>query len=197
MQLRQGRRRRSYRLTRQRVRFLQMKRGCFDTIHPTAAIIYFGFALAMPMLLLHPVLLGISFLSALAWTVQLKGARNALQFFCRFILPLMLLTAILNPIFNHKGLTVLFYLKRNPVTLESVAYGAASGVMLGSVLLIFSCFNRIITDDKILYLFGRIIPSLAVVLSMALLCSAVYNTSEKNRTCAALFGWGSCIKKHC
>ena len=132
-----------------------MKRDCFDTIHPTAAIIYFGFALAMPMLLLHPMLLGISFLSALAWTVQLNGMRDALRFFCRFILPLMLLTAILNPIFNHKGLTVLFYLKRNPVTLESVAYGAA-------------CFNRIITDDKILYLFGRIIPSLAVVLSMAL-----------------------------
>lgn len=109
----------------------------------------------------------------------------------------MLLTAILNPIFNHKGLTVLFYLKRNPVTLESVAYGAASGVMLGSVLLIFSCFNRIITDDKILYLFGRIIPSLAVVLSMALRFVPLFTTQAKNRTCAALFGWGSCIKKHC
>lgn len=58
-----------------------MKRDCFDTIHPTAAIIYFGFALAMPMLLLHPMLLGISFLSALAWTVQLKGMRDALRFF--------------------------------------------------------------------------------------------------------------------
>ncbi len=179
MQLRQGRRRRSYRLTRQRVRFLQMKRDCFDTIHPTAAIIYFGFALAMPMLLLHPMLLGISFLSALAWTVQLNGMRDALRFFCRFILPLMLLTAILNPIFNHKGLTVLFYLKRNPVTLESVAYGAASGVMLGSVLLIFSCFNRIITDDKILYLFGKIIPSLAVVLSMALRFVPLFTTQAK------------------
>ena len=156
-----------------------MKRDCFDTIHPTAAIIYFGFALAMPMLLLHPMLLGISFLSALAWTVQLNGMRDALRFFCRFILPLMLLTAILNPIFNHKGLTVLFYLKRNPVTLESVAYGAASGVMLGSVLLIFSCFNRIITDDKILYLFGRIIPSLAVVLSMALRFVPLFTTQAK------------------
>lgn len=99
--------------------------------------------------------------------------------FCRFILPLMLLTAILNPIFNHKGLTVLFYLKRNPVTLESVAYGAASGVMLGSVLLIFSCFNRIITDDKILYLFGRIIPSLAVVISMALRFVPLFTTQAK------------------
>lgn len=91
----------------------------------------------------------------------------------------MLLTAILNPIFNHKGLTVLFYLKRNPVTLESVAYGAASGVMLGSVLLIFSCFNRIITDDKILYLFGRIIPSLAVVISMALRFVPLFTTQAK------------------
>jgi len=91
----------------------------------------------------------------------------------------MLLTAILNPIFNHKGLTVLFYLKRNPVTLESVAYGAASGVMLGSVLLIFSCFNRIITDDKILCCSGRIIPSLAVVLSMALRFVPLFTTQAK------------------
>ena len=64
-------------------------------------------------------------------------------------------------------------------TLESVAYGAASGVMLGSVLLIFSCFNRIITDDKILYLFGRIIPSLAVVISMALRFVPLFTTQAK------------------
>lgn len=156
-----------------------MKRDCFDTIHPTTAIVYFGFAIAVPMLLLHPVLLGISFFCALAWTMQLKGARDALLFFLKFILPLMLLTAVLNPIFNHKGLTVLFYLKRNPITLESVMYGAASGVMLGTVLLVFSCFNRIITDDKILYLFGRVIPSLAVVISMALRFVPLFSAQAK------------------
>lgn len=81
-------------------------------------------------------LLGISFLSALAWTVQLNGMRDALRF-------LQVHSAAdasdgnSEPDFQPQGAYGAFYLKRNPVTLESVAYGAASGVMLGSVLLIF------------------------------------------------------------
>ena len=40
--------------------------------------------------------------------------------------------------------------------------------MISTVALWFSCVNRVITSDKVVYLFGRITPSLSLVLSMAL-----------------------------
>ena len=40
--------------------------------------------------------------------------------------------------------------------------------MLSTVLLWFLNFNRVITSDKFIYLFGRIIPALSLVLSMTL-----------------------------
>ena len=56
----------------------------------------------------------------------------------------------------------------NPLTLESMLYGVAAAVMLASVVLWFSSYNEIMTSDKFVYLFGRVIPALSLVLSMAL-----------------------------
>lgn len=40
--------------------------------------------------------------------------------------------------------------------------------MLCAVLLWFVCYNRVLTSDKFVYLFGRVIPALSLVLSMTL-----------------------------
>ncbi len=32
----------------------------------------------------------------------------------------------------------------------------------------FSCYNKVMTSDKFIYLFGRLIPALSLILSMAL-----------------------------
>ena len=47
-------------------------------------------------------------------------------------------------------------------------YGVAAAVMLASVVLWFSSYNEVMTSDKFVYLFGRVIPALSLVLSMAL-----------------------------
>ena len=51
---------------------------------------------------------------------------------------------------------------------ESILYGLAMGVMFGSVLLWFSCYNNVMTSDKFIYLFGRVIPALSLVFAMVL-----------------------------
>ena len=80
-----------------------------------------------------------------------------------------LLAALVNPAFNHAGMTILTYLPTgNPLTLESILYGLAAGCMLCAVLLWFVCYNRVLTSDKFVYLFGRVIPALSLVLSMTL-----------------------------
>lgn len=86
----------------------------------------------------------------------------------RYMLPLLLFTALLNPLFNHRGATVLFQLPNgSSITLEAVAYGGAAAGMLLAVVVWFRCFGAVITSDKFLYLFGRISPSLSLLLSMA------------------------------
>lgn len=163
-------------------------RSAFDAVNPITAFVFFAFALAMPMLLVHPILLGISFFAAAVWLFLLRG-RRALGYLLKFVLPVMLLTALLNPVFNHGGVTTLFYLRYNPVTLEAVLYGLSSALMLGAVVLWFGCFNEIFTSDKLLYLTGRLAPSLALVLSMALRFVPLF-TKQAKRIAAAQRGAG-------
>lgn len=145
-----------------------MKNDIFKSYHPFIGILYFVQVIVYAMLFMHPVCLGISFLCAFLYAVRLNG-KKALQFGLRFMLPTLLLTAVLNPAFSHEGVTILTYLPSgNPLTLESILYGLAAAVMLVTVVCWFSCYNAVMTSDKFVYLFGRIIPALSLVLSMAL-----------------------------
>ena len=86
-----------------------------------------------------------------------------------WLLPMALLAALVNPAFVHQGATILTYFPSgNPLTLESILYGCASGVLLAAVVLWFVCVTDVITSDKVVYLFGRIIPALSLLLSMTL-----------------------------
>lgn len=143
-------------------------RDAFSSYHPIINFLYFVLVLVFTMFFMHPVSLAISLLSALAYSVCLNGTR-AVRFSLTVILPMMLIAAVVNPIFNHEGATILTYLPSdNPLTLESMAYGVASAFMLAGVITWFSCYSAVMTSDKFVYLFGRLIPALSLVLSMTL-----------------------------
>ena len=149
-----------------------MERMCgkdaFEGYHPMIAFVYFGMMFAGVLAFAHPLAQGISLVCALVYAVRQEG-RGAAQFTLKFCLPMLLLTAILNPAFSHGGVTILAYLPTgNPLTMESILYGLSAGTMLACALLWFRSFNRVITSDKFVYLFGRILPVLSLVLSMTL-----------------------------
>ena len=141
-------------------------RDRFSFYHPLVNFLYFTLVIGFSMALNHPLAQGISLICAIIYAVQTDG-RKAVLFTLRWCLPVMLLTAFVNPAFSHQGVTILLYLPTgNPLTLESILYGISSGVMIATVMLWFLNFNRVITSDKFIYLFGRIIPALSLVLSM-------------------------------
>ena len=73
-----------------------------------------------------------------------------LKFFCGVIV-VFLTSAVINPLFSHRGSTLLFYLfTGNPVTLESIVYGVATAGIICAMIMWFGSFNIIITTDKIL-----------------------------------------------
>lgn len=143
-------------------------KDCFSSYHPIINMLYFVLVLVFAMFFMHPVCLVISFVCAFIYSVYLNG-KKALRFNALFILPMLIMTAFLNPLFNHEGQTILKYMHNgNPLTLESIIYGAAAALMLVTVISWFSCFNVVMTADKFVYLLGRIIPALSLILSMSL-----------------------------
>ena len=145
-----------------------MGKDAFSGYHPVINFIFFVEVLVFSMCFMHPVSLSISLVCSMAYAVFL-GGKKTLRFYLRLLLPMMLMAAVLNPAFNHQGVTVLTYLPSgNPLTMESIVYGFAAAVMLASVVMWFSCYNTVMTSEKFVYLFGRIIPALSLVLSMTL-----------------------------
>ena len=140
----------------------------FYNYHPTVNLLYFTLVIAFAMLLTHPVAQAIALVCAITYAVSAEG-KKSVMFLLKFCLPMVLLTAFINPAFSHEGVTILYYFSSgNPLTLESILYGVGAGVMLVTVLLWFSAFSRVMTSDKFIYLFGKVIPALSLVLSMSL-----------------------------
>ena len=140
----------------------------FAQYHPLVNFSYFTLVIALSMALNHPLAQGISLVCAYFYAVQAEG-KKAVRFALQWCLPMVLLTAFINPAFSHEGVTILLYFPTgNPLTLESILYGLSSGIMIATVVLWFLNFHRVITSDKFIYLFGRIIPAMSLVLSMTL-----------------------------
>lgn len=143
-------------------------RDSFSEYHPFINLIYFVFVISFSIVLTHPLIQVISLLCAVVYAVSADG-RKGVIFLLKYCLPMVLLTAFINPAFNHEGITILLYFPNgNPLTLESILYGFSAGVMIITTLMWFSSFNRVMTTDKFIYLFGKVIPSLSLVLSMSL-----------------------------
>ncbi|MBZ9634849.1 energy-coupling factor transporter transmembrane component T [Clostridium sp. FP1] len=140
----------------------------FSTFHPVINFSYFTAVLLFSMFFIHPIFLGIALICSFTYSIMLKG-KSALKFNLIYMLPLLVFMAIINPAFNHEGVTIIFYLKNgNPITLESILYGVMSAGMFISVILWFSCYNVVMTSDKFIYIFGKIIPALSLIFSMVL-----------------------------
>ncbi|GMQ59965.1 energy-coupling factor transporter transmembrane component T [Vallitalea sediminicola] len=143
-------------------------RSAFEGYHPIVNFLYFTFVFIYSMIFMHPLCLSISLICAFSYSVTLRG-NKAIRFNLVYLLPMMIIAALINPAFNHEGITILTYLDSgNPLTLESITFGIAASVMLASVVCWFSCYNVIMTSDKFIYLFGRVIPALSLIISMAL-----------------------------
>ena len=141
--------------------------GTFYRSHPLLNFLYFGGVIGVTMFSNHPAFLMASFALAWGYSVLLRG-KKAWRLNSLILLPTMVLTVLLNTLNVHNGVTVLFYLNDNPITKEAIVYGLATALMLASTIIWFSCFSAVVTEDKFLYLFGRIAPTVALTLSMIL-----------------------------
>jgi energy-coupling factor transport system permease protein len=144
-----------------------MTRNYFAELHPSVNLLYFASMIGFSMFFLHPVLTLVSLFGSLAYYAALHP-RKLPRYLLKFVLPMLLLMSAANPLLNHAGNTILLYVNDNPFTLEACAYGVTAAVMFVGVLTWFSCSSVVLSADKIIYLFGRTVPSLSLVFSMVL-----------------------------
>ncbi len=142
-----------------------MKR--FESCHPIFLMSYFVAVLILTMFNAHPVITGISLIFALSFFFMLTGFNKGIKSVL-WAIPLMLVMALTNPVFVHKGETILFFLNDNPVTLEAVFYGINASLTITAVYYWFQCYHAVMTSDKFVYLFGRVAPKLSLMLSLVL-----------------------------
>lgn len=139
----------------------------FSDYHPLVLLVYFLSILAVAMFVNNPVIGIFALIGGILFCAMLSK-RSETAGNLGFYIPLFFMVAITNPLFSHNGVTPLFFLNGNPVTAEAFAYGIAIAVTVTGVMMWCKCYSAVMTSDKFLYLFGKAIPKLSLVLSMAL-----------------------------
>ena len=139
--------------------------GRFDELNPAAIAVYYLAVTVITMFSMNPVmlLLSLSF-SLITYCLYARGSVRVHL----FSLLLFIILAVINPLFVHNGMTVLFYLNNRPITLEATLYGICASAMVTATLYRLRSLTHDFTSDKLLYLFGRFSPKLSLILSMAL-----------------------------
>ena len=137
-----------------------------EQYNPIVITLYFLSVSGILMFSQNPILLAVGFVGALSYALARNERPSArMHVFCAL---LFLLLALINPLLSHNGKTVLFVVNDSPITLEATVYGAVSAGILVAVLYLFDSLTRILTRDKLLYVFGSLSPKLALILSMGL-----------------------------
>lgn len=151
---------------------------------------------------MNPVIIAVTFVSVVMLGALIGKKKFTKMLFIIYI-PASLVAVIINPLFSHEGITILRYFPSgNPLTLESVVYGAAGGVTVCGICVLFYSFNVVMTSDRIMYLTAKVMPAIALTISMSLRfipefkrqmgqvsrsCGHVLKTGGKLRNGAAVF----------
>ncbi len=143
----------------------------FSYLHPLTKCIYLVCLALCVMATMNPFCLAAVF-AVLFVYLRISGAGGfSLRGFYGFLAAAMIL---LNLLFNHRGVHVLFYLFDRPVTLESLIWGLTSALLVLCIILISALWSKSIAVDEFLFVFGRLIPKTALLICMTLSFSALF-----------------------
>lgn len=143
-----------------------MVRG-FQSFHPIILLFYYLLAIAGLMLNQHPMFLAVAAMAILLINFMLDGGRE-LKKWRTMIVIMGTLTLILTPFFNQRGNHLLFYVFEKQVYLEAVWQGGMISLTLVCILTLFLTFNIVITPDKFVFLFSKILPQWALLIMLSM-----------------------------
>ena len=137
----------------------------YSEMNPAAVTVHLMLTACITIFCMEPFLLGISLLCAIAFFIMQNGRKHAAFHIGAIGMPTLF--ALLNPLWNQHGTTVLFFINQRAYTAEALFYGAVTGIRLAAVLYWFRSFSQLMTSEKLFYLFRFLSPKLALIFSMA------------------------------
>lgn len=141
-----------------------MNKMLFKQSHPLVTSCYYLLMLLIVMSTINPVIIGFFFFGSLFFQLfYLNGKPKKTLIFPLFSLVLITVT---NPLFVHRGATILFFLFNKPVTKEAFIYGFFMGMMIATVIYLFQNFQRAVSSEQFFYLFGKRFSKVTLILSL-------------------------------
>lgn len=137
----------------------------FQKYHPLVIFLYLLGGIGVSMCTMHPVILLLSLGMMSAFGSLWIGK----TFWIRLIglgVPIAVFSVILMPLFSHRGETAVLYINDMPVTQEMIFYGVALLLLLLTVFAWFQIAAFLCNQEKILYLFGKVLPKFGLLLAM-------------------------------
>ena len=139
----------------------------FEACHPAVNFIFFAAAIYGAVSFKHPVFLAIAYACAFAYSVKRCGRRAVV--FNLGLLPLILAFALYYSSYHHFGVTVLRKnFIGNSITWESFVYGLVIGLRFVTLCMWLEAMFRVVSSDKVVYLFGKVSPLLSLFLTILL-----------------------------
>lgn len=139
----------------------------FAKRHPVVIFAYYLIAFMIMLIIGHPVLFAITAGCMVFCRFLQVGGRLCLRSLF-YSLGAIALCLIINPLCNHRGVTLLFTIGDMRITKEAVLYGGHMALLLVASIYMFSCFSYYMTAEKIMSLMGKHFPSFSMLFSMIL-----------------------------
>ena len=93
------------------------KYSAFAAMHPWTNFIYITLVLVITMFTMNPVILAVSYAGSLALGIYMQGG-SFIKKNIMITIPVAIFSVLIQPIFNHSGVTPLFYINDNMVCLN-------------------------------------------------------------------------------
>ena len=139
-------------------------KSAFELHHPAVVFAFLAGAIALSMMGMHPVYGVLSVAGSFACSLVTRGFRPTVRALT-WLVPLWCVVSLANPLFSASGSTELFRIGYRAIYLESLVYGMCAGAMLVSVFYWFMSYSACMTSDRVMCLFGRIMPIVTLMVS--------------------------------
>ncbi|MEI5995403.1 energy-coupling factor transporter transmembrane component T [Candidatus Enterococcus mansonii] len=141
-----------------------MNHSLFRQPHPLVIICYYLVMLLVVMSTTNPVIISSCFVASLVERfLYLNGKSKKSVLYPLVFLAIITMT---NPLFVHRGATILFFLFNKPITMEAFVYGFFMGLMIVTVIYLFQNLQKAVNSEQFFYLFGERFPKSTLILTL-------------------------------
>lgn len=157
-----------------------------ERTHPITAAVYFTAVILITAIIQSPVFSVTALVCSAVFAFMINRRLAARTLIAAT--PVIVAAVMINMLFSNAGVTPLFRLPGgNNITLETLIFSLFTGTMAASLVMWFISLNKCMTSDKTVYLFGKILPSLALLLSMTLRAVPMFARRAKQTAAAQRF----------